>query len=254
MTRAKCPHCTYATSPASIAAHVTMAHPDAVNVAAAKLTAARKKRDQPVEPVFPPLYEHIEPQAQVPFTREQWLMAGVECLRSIFVDAGFPIPSRVRVSVGWPGGRGKKSGVIGQCWPTDMAGDGLHHIFISPKLTDPIEVLATLAHELVHASVPKGSKHRGPFVKAAATLGLVAPWTATTAGPELRERLVAYAEGLGAYDHGGLTALGRQAVQGTRMRKVECSECGCVIRMTRKWIEDAGLPTCGCGGEMQEAS
>jgi len=138
MTRAKCPHCTYATSPASIAAHVAMAHPDAGNVEAVEPEVA----DRQVA-----AYEAVVLDG--PLTREQWLLAGVECLRSIFVDAGFPIPSRVRVSVGWPGGRGKKSGVIGQCWPTDLAGDGLHHIFISPKLTDPIEVLATLAHEPV---------------------------------------------------------------------------------------------------------
>jgi len=243
MDRAKCPHCTYATSPASIAAHVAMAHPDAVNVAAVEPEVA----DRQVA-----AYEAVVLDG--PLTREQWLLAGVDCLRSIFVDAGFPIPSRVRVSVGWPGGRGKKSGVIGQCWPTDMAGDGLHHIFISPKLTDPVEVLATLAHELVHASVPKGSKHRGPFVKAAAKIGLVAPWTATKPSADFADALKAYAEGLGTYDHGGLTALGRQAVQTTRMLKVECPDCGCVVRMTRKWLDEAGAPTCGCGGEMQEAA
>jgi len=36
------------------------------------------------------------------------------------------------------------------------------------------------------------------------------------------------------------------------MPKVTCEECGCAVRMTRKWLEEAGAPTCGCGGEMQQ--
>ena len=38
--------------------------------------------------------------------------------------------------------------------------------------------------------------------------------------------------------------------QGTRMIKVTCADCGCVVRMTRKWLDEQGAPTCGCGGAM----
>lgn len=38
--------------------------------------------------------------------------------------------------------------------------------------------------------------------------------------------------------------------QTTRMCKVICEQCGCVIRMTRTWMMQAGLPTCGCRGRM----
>lgn len=186
-------------------------------------------------------------------TRETWLMEAVERLRPTFESVGFPIPEKVRVSVGWPGGRGKKTGVIGQCWPVALSSDATHAIFISPVVTDPVEVLATLVHELVHASVPAGTSHRGAFVKAARTIGLVAPWTGTSAGPELKPTLEVMAEQLGGYDHAGLSSIGRLAVQTTRMLKVACPDCGCIIRMTRTWIENAGTPTCGCGGEMSEA-
>lgn len=40
--------------------------------------------------------------------------------------------------------------------------------------------------------------------------------------------------------------------QTTRMKRVSCKQCGCLIRMTRKWLDDAGAPTCACGGMMQE--
>lgn len=35
----------------------------------------------------------------------------------------------------------------------------------------------------------------------------------------------------------------------TRLRKVHCVGCGCIVRMSRTWIVQ-GLPTCACGGEM----
>ena len=38
--------------------------------------------------------------------------------------------------------------------------------------------------------------------------------------------------------------------QTTRMLKVECPACGCIIRMTSKWLEEVGTPTCGCGTRM----
>lgn len=38
--------------------------------------------------------------------------------------------------------------------------------------------------------------------------------------------------------------------QTTRLCKVKCRDCGCLLRMTRTWIERVGLPTCGCGGRM----
>lgn len=36
------------------------------------------------------------------------------------------------------------------------------------------------------------------------------------------------------------------------MLKVTCKECGCAVRMTRKWLDEVGAPTCGCGGGMQQ--
>lgn len=38
--------------------------------------------------------------------------------------------------------------------------------------------------------------------------------------------------------------------QTTRMRKIECFGCGCIVRMTRAAMERSGVPTCGCGGTM----
>ena len=36
------------------------------------------------------------------------------------------------------------------------------------------------------------------------------------------------------------------------MLKAECDSCGMVVRTTRKWIEEVGLPTCACGGQFEQ--
>lgn len=38
---------------------------------------------------------------------------------------------------------------------------------------------------------------------------------------------------------------------GSRLVKAECSDCGMVIRTTRKWVNETGLPTCACEGTFE---
>ena len=183
-------------------------------------------------------------------TREAWLVAAVEGLRPMFAAQSAEIPA-VLVSVGWPGGRGKKSNVVGQCWNPALAADKAAHIFVSPSVSSPAEVLAILVHELVHAVDVNASGHKGPFAKLAKALGLVGKMTTSTAGEDLAVELDKLATELGAYPHGALAAGGQGAdgpkKQGTRMLKVECTEgSGYVVRMTRKWLDEYGAPTCPC--------
>lgn len=184
-------------------------------------------------------------------TREQWMLKGVEALRPLFVAAGHPIPTKVRVSTGWPGGKGTKRTTIGQCWATSASADGVAAIFISPVLSDPVAILATLTHELAHAADDCSHAHKGPFIAIAKAVGLVKPWTSTSPNPELAETLKGIAKRLGTFDHGAMRQSTR-VTQTTRMLKVQCIYCGCVVRMTRKWLDEAGAPTCGCGSMMEE--
>ncbi len=187
--------------------------------------------------------------------REDWLVAAIDAWRPKFKEAGEPVPKTVRISVGWPGGRGKKRGVIGQCFTG--AADGHAAVFISPVLSDPVEVFLTVGHELVHATHENRSGHRGAFGKLAKALGFKAPWTSTPASDELRAWAKTAVKGLGKYEHGRLGE-GTQKIQTTRLLKVACPNTGLhgtnpyVARITRKWI-DFGLPTCPCGTEMEEA-
>lgn len=181
--------------------------------------------------------------------------APVEALRPLVDAAGGTLPPVVRVSCGFPS-RAALSAArrrIGECWAKSASPAGEPEVFISPVLADPIEVLGVVAHELVHAGLPPWTGHRGRFPKVARALGLEAPMTATTVGPELRAKLAAILERIGAYPHKGLVAGSGRKTDRCRLVKASCPECGYVIRTTRKWIDDVGLPTCPCGSEFEEA-
>lgn len=191
-------------------------------------------------------------------TREEWLVAATAHLGGLFAEIGETLPA-TRVSVGWPGGRGKKNAVIGQCWASSAAADGVAQLFVSPVLDDASRVLDVLAHELVHAVDDCQSGHKGRFAKIAKALGLTGKMTATVAGEDLKVRLDGIAADLGEYPHAALGA--GQGVEGpkkqaARMLKVECAEgSGYKVRMTRQWLDEVGAPICPChSAQMIEAA
>ena len=186
--------------------------------------------------------------------REDWLEHMIDKLRPDFQRVNFPLPEKIRVSCGFPskGALANKARRIGECWGVESSEDKSFQVFISPVLREGVEVLATLVHELVHCAVGIECKHHKPFTTVAKAIGLEGKMTATIAGPALIERLKELIDELGEYPHARLVASKKPKTQSTRMLKVTCKECGCVVRMTRKWLDDAGAPTCGCGGKMFE--
>lgn len=180
-------------------------------------------------------------------TREEWLIAAVERLRPMFATADAPITDPVRVSCGWPLG---SRTAVGQAFSIEASADKAAEIFIAPSDDNPVEVLTTLVHELVHVVCP-GDGHRGRFPKVAKAVGLLKPMRTTPASPELKRQLEQLAGELGKYPHARLSAeaLGRK-VQGTRMLKLECPCCSYAVRTTKRWIE-LGLPMCPAGTQMQ---
>lgn len=183
-------------------------------------------------------------------TREAWLLLAIDHLRPTFSAIARQLPIGTRVSVGHPLGSRR---AIGQCFPSRAAVDGRHQVFISPRLDDPIEVLAVLIHELVHVVDDCRSGHRGQFSSIAKALGLVGPMTSTSASPQLEARLQRLAVRLGTYPHAALgIASGAKSKQTTRMVKVVCPDCGYLARTTRYWIDLKGAPWCPEGRQMVE--
>lgn len=186
-------------------------------------------------------------------TREEWLNEAVLNLNLLIADQTDLKPSKkTLVSAGWPR-NDRKGKVIGQCYAS-RAGSGHHHIFVSPMLSTAAQVLPVLLHELIHAADDCQNSHKGDFRKAWKALGFTDKPTTSVPGPELKATLKALAEALGPYPHKRLAPTDLPTKQTTRMLKVECEGCGCVIRMTRKWLDEVGTPTCACGGDMEEAA
>ncbi len=161
-------------------------------------------------------------------TREQWLNdAATELAEMITLQAGLTVPETY-ISVGFPKGHRGRSRAIGQCWSGEAIQDGKPHIFVCPTQHEAPRVLDILLHEMIHASL-QGKGHRKEFAKAAAACGLIKPWTATTAGEELKTRLNAIATELGQYPHSPLT-VANKVKAGSRLRLYMC-ECGVKVRV-----------------------
>jgi len=184
--------------------------------------------------------------------REVWLDAAMDYVRGHFEGAGYDVPKYVRVGVGWPsrGGLGTKKRRIGEAWSNTCSGDKVHEIIISLHLDDPIDVLETLIHEVIHVTIGVQHGHRRPFVEAMHAVGLDGKPTATHAGEDLVPMLKRWAADLGQYPHAKLDGQTTKK-QGTRLLKLECGECGCKVRTTNKWLEEYGSEwPCPCGGEL----
>jgi hypothetical protein len=174
-------------------------------------------------------------------SRENWLLAAIEVLRPLFSKHGHEIPAQILVSCGFAS-TGTRSHHIGQCWSRRSSANGLNQIFISPVLQDPVEVLDTLVHELVHAVDDCQHKHGPAFKKIALSLGLKGPMRSADAGPELRKKLEILSQTLGPYPHGQLKVTHRRVVSKSRPR-AKCPECGYQVPMYRKFLA-YGPPLC----------
>jgi hypothetical protein len=172
--------------------------------------------------------------------RHAWLETAAAELRSRFTGAGYSTPDNLRVSLGWPK-RAGACGAIGECWAPSASSDQHFEIFVSPAIETSVEIIGTLAHEFVHASVGLAAGHGKPFKQCAAKIGLVGPMRATVIGIELAGFIDDFIRRVGPYPSGFLTDAKKQT---TRLARCECVTCGYLARVTRKWLSEAGPPIC----------
>ncbi len=183
-------------------------------------------------------------------TREEWLTAGVEEVRSLFDLSGKSLPKQIRVSCGFPS-NANRSGAIGECWINSASADGTFEIMIHPKLADPVAVFEVLIHELCHAT--SGAFNHGiNFQKIASAMHLMAtgsgrqPWKSTKGSATFLPTYADIITSLGDYPHAELKSDRQIKKQTTRLLKAVCPSCGYTVRLTQKWA-DQGMPSCPCG-------
>jgi hypothetical protein len=186
-------------------------------------------------------------------TREEWLTAGVEEVRSLFDLSGKTLPRQIRVSCGFPS-TAMRSGAIGECWISTASADGTFEILIHPKLADPVKVFEVLIHELCHATAG-AFNHGVNFQKIAKTMHLQAigrgrePWKSTEGDADFVPTYADIITSLGDYPHAELKSDRQIKKQTTRLLKATCPSCGYTVRLTSKWAAQ-GLPTCPCGDDL----
>ena len=168
-------------------------------------------------------------------TREQWLNSAVEVLKPIFTEKSYIIP-KVNVSCGFPSTG--KDRHIGQCWSSESSEAEINEIFISPKLDDPIAVLDTLVHELVHAVDNCKNSHGAEFKKIALSVGLEGKMRQAAAGEKLKEKLKKMSLTLGEYPHKKLKFHMKIKIYRPRP-KARCKKCGYEINVPKKWLHYA---------------
>ena len=181
--------------------------------------------------------------------REQWLTQAAQGLETaLFAPLEKSLPLKWRVSCSWPSSRasGKNAkGVIGQCFDPSASADGTAEMIISMSQDDPIEVLAILAHEMVHAIEGIQAGHGAPFKRTAIAIGLTGKMTATIAGDAFKQSVAPIITDLGDYPHAAVD-LTKRKKQTTRMVKMSCSDCGYIARTSRANIEKHGATICPC--------
>jgi hypothetical protein len=210
-------------------------------------------------------------------TREEWLKEAIRRFRPIFKEAGIEIPKDVRISIGFgpTGARQENQIILGVTCARVLSEDHRPEIFISPEDAEAVSMLATVAHELIHAWDDCQSGHKGEFKRVAEAIGLQGRMTHTTPSPVFEAELALLADDMGPYPGGRMnltggkvdipvptdpTAPGPKITSGprkqtTRMIKRVCQhdpelKCfGYSVRLTQAWLA-VGNPKCPNGHEM----
>ena len=173
---------------------------------------------------------------------------------ALFHPLNKSLPEKWRVSCSWPSSRasGKgKAGTSGQCFHPSASSDETSEMLISMSQDEPLEVLAILAHEMVHAIEGNDAGHGPKFRKTALAIGLTGKMTATRPSDAFKRDVTPIIEKLGEYPHAALD-LNKRKKQGTRMVKMQCNSCGYIARTTKTNITNYGPTICPCNHQPME--
>ena len=90
-------------------------------------------------------------------------------------------------------------------WANKSSDDEIAQIFVSPAVSETLNVLATLTHELVHAVDDCASGHKAGFIKIASQIGFEPKYTSSeNRSDTLTETLQEIAEQLGDFPHAAI--------------------------------------------------
>lgn len=176
-------------------------------------------------------------------TREEWLNAVVKLLaEKLFAPLELRLPEKLRASCGICGGK-----FVGLCVKPDCADDGACHMFVDPLLNDPVEVIGTLAHEMVHAhcyAEGHDCKHKGLFLKVFRDIGFECKATAqfVTPNTELHATCSGIAIAVGPYPHAPVRRKQKPKKAHAWVSYISTSNEEYVVRANKNTVADLGPP------------
>jgi hypothetical protein len=186
--------------------------------------------------------------------REGWLTQLAFLVQPLFMRLQ-PLPS-YKVTCGWPcvGGMSTKGGRrVGECHAARTSKAGLYEIFISPVLEVSLEVAGVVMHELCHVSAGVDAKHGKDFTKVTSYVGLnKGKPTHVLPGEKLNEQLKKIIEQLGPYPHSAIVGEIKEKKKRQGLIPLLCTQCACKVLISARWLDEAGAPTCACGGLMEQ--
>lgn len=184
-------------------------------------------------------------------SRDVYLGAIVNAMRPTFAERGYPLPERIRATIGFPstGWRGKRRG---ECWKAEASSDGTTEIFIHPCEDNPDLIVNILTHELCHAAINCKGGHGKLFKQVGEAMNLEGEPKKMLGGTKWRAWIKPIIDAVGPMPHAALAehTAKEPKKQSTRNLKCECPACGFTFRTTAKWLEGKGYIQCpdtSCG-------
>lgn len=181
-------------------------------------------------------------------TREQWLTKAVSALNTQVFDDQMPKAWSVTCGQYF----GKNANILGTCVDAEVSTNGTTSIFISPALQDPMDVLGTLVHEMIHAVVGVQEKHGGKFKKMAIELEMSMPAKSTLPVPDtvLWTRLERLSAELGPYPHAALNPIEKPKRVSALMTFVSPEDPEYTVSASMEKVIRLGFPVDPWGNQM----
>ena len=132
------------------------------------------------------------------WSRDVWLAQAVDALRWICSRSGLEVPP-LMVASGQVSVQKDGRPVRAECSPSWVSVEGLPLVIVGEHLSDPVEILGCLLHEMIHAADDCLDGHGDWFRGWARALGLEGDVRSTQLGRQLRNRLSRLCIGLGPY-------------------------------------------------------
>ncbi len=185
-------------------------------------------------------------------TREAWLRAAVPLINERIFKNQFEIVD-YQICCGWC----KSSKALGETLlpPTgeDVTLDDFYPptIQIGVNIKDPDEIIAVLAHEMIHAfGQVKG--HGKAFGVYAGPIGFEKPYSKFHPSDWLLDNCNDIVNELGEWP--GKVVIQKKVKKESKPKrgKMFCPSCGFECKTTSKMIDTYGLPICACGTKLGE--